>query len=154
MAHRTKFTLKAREDFIARLREGDTVTAAARQVNLSRRALYDHKAADPEFSVEWDEALDEGVEVLEQEAKRRAVDGTLKPVFHQGQECGYIREYSDSLLSLLLKAKKPKVYRENASIEHTGKDGGPIETHNVLPVSEQATRLAALFEHVAQTAAN
>ena len=38
-----------------------------------------------------------------------------------------MREYSDTLLIFMLKARKPDVYRERASIEHTGANGGPLE---------------------------
>lgn len=49
---------------------------------------------------------------MEAEAFRRGVKGTEKPVFHQGVECGRIREYSDTLLITLLKANRPAKYRE------------------------------------------
>ena len=37
------------------------------------------------------------------------------------------REYSDTLLLALLKAKKPAEYRDRLSAELTGKGGGPID---------------------------
>src|SRR5262245_35751476 len=37
-----------------------------------------------------------------------------------------VKKYSDSLLMFLLKAHRPDKFRERQSIEHTGKDGGPI----------------------------
>jgi len=63
------------------------------------------------------------IERIEEEADRRAVEGTLEPVFYQGFECGQVRRYSDTLLIFRLKALNPQKYRERASIEHTGKDG-------------------------------
>lgn len=53
---------------------------------------------------------------LEQEAIRRAVDGTNKPVFFQGEIVGFEKEYSDTLLVLLLKAHKPDKYRERSDV--------------------------------------
>jgi hypothetical protein len=133
MANRTKFTSSAREKFLGSLRAGDTITAAARRVLMSRRGVYDHREADPAFAAEWDQAVDEGVEVLEQEAKRRAVEGVVKPIVQGGRvvtdELGFpveVREYSDKLLEMLLKAKKPAVYRDNATIEHRGAADAPL----------------------------
>jgi hypothetical protein len=39
------------------------------------------------------------------EAVRRAKDGYIKPVFHQGVKVGEVREYSDVLLMFMLKAR-------------------------------------------------
>ena len=50
---------------------------------------------------------------------RRASEGTLKPVFYQGKMCGEIREYSDTLLIFLLKARRPETYRERSDINST-----------------------------------
>jgi hypothetical protein len=61
------------------------------------------------------------IDQLEEEARRRAVDGVLKPVFQRGRQVGRIREYSDVLLVTLLKGKRPDTYRER--FEHTGKGG-------------------------------
>jgi hypothetical protein len=42
-------------------------------------------------------------------------------VFHQGQECGQIREYSDTLLIFMLKARRPEKFKERFAAEHSGK---------------------------------
>jgi len=51
-------------------------------------------------------------ETLEAEAVRRAHDGVDEPVFYRGEECGYVRRYSDVLLIFLLKGAMPDKYRE------------------------------------------
>jgi hypothetical protein len=53
-----------------------------------------------------------------------------------------IRAYSDSLMALLLKAHKPDKYRENTSLELSGKGGGPVQLSDV----EKAARIKAIFE--------
>ena len=58
---------------------------------------------------------------------RRAREGVDEPVFYQGEHCCNVRRYSDTLLIFMLKARKPDVYRERASIQHTGANGGPLE---------------------------
>ena len=56
----------------------------------------------------------------EDEADRRAVEGTLRPVFHKGNICGHVREYSDSLLAIQLKAGNPDRYADRQKVEHRG----------------------------------
>lgn len=54
---------------------------------------------------------EDAIELLEGEARRRAYEGTVKPVYYKGEQCGKIREYSDTLMMFILKAKKPE-YRD------------------------------------------
>ena len=61
-----------------------------------------------------------GTSALEDEAHRRAFDGTEEPVFHQGQECGSVRKYSDTLAIFLLKAHAPEKYRERQDVNVNG----------------------------------
>ena len=71
-------------------------------------------------------------------ARRRAAEGTLKPVYQGGKLVGEIREFSDTLLIFLLKGKRPEVYRENVKVEHSGKIA-----HDVTGMSlEELERLA------------
>lgn len=51
-----------------------------------------------------------------------------------------VRKYSDTLLAFALKAHAPGKYRDNASIELTGKDGGAVQFND----TEKAARIAAI----------
>lgn len=70
------------------------------------------KKTYPEYAAAVALAVEHRVQVLEDEAYRRAVVGTEKPVFYLGQECGVIREFSDTCLIFMLKAANPERYRE------------------------------------------
>jgi hypothetical protein len=105
-------------------------------VNVSRRCAYDHREADADFAAEWDDAVEEATDTLEQEARRRALDGWDEPVFWQGAECGVVRKYSDRLLELMLRANRPK-YRAS-TVEVSGPNGGPV------PVAAHDTLTAKL----------
>ena len=59
---------------------------------------------------------------MEREAYRRAVKGVEKPVYRGGQLVGTIREYSDSLLMFLLRARRPELYRDHSRVERTRGD--------------------------------
>lgn len=140
-------TPKKRGEFLDYLRDGWSVTASAGKIGVSRQAVYALKQADVEFAGEWEDAYESGTDVYEDEAKRRAIEGTERPVFYQGEIVGHIREYSDTLLIVALKARRPEKYRDNIKQEITGKDGGPIETSDASLTDEQrAGRIAAILD--------
>ena len=64
------------------------------------------------YTARFEEAEEQAVQALETEARRRALVGTEKPLFHKGKEVGHVRVFSDPLLVFLLKAKRPEVYRD------------------------------------------
>lgn len=109
--------------FLAAYAKVGNVTAAAKISKCDRTHVYKWLKDDPEFVKAFEEAGNEATEHLEIEARRRAVEGTEKPVFHKGEVCGTIREYSDTLLIFLLKGRKPEVYRDNLKAEHVGSVG-------------------------------
>lgn len=121
MAKRTKRTPLKKERFLDCLRRTGNVTAAIKFAGWGRELAYDLKKVDPEFSNGWEQALEIYTDALEAEADRRAVMGSLRPVFHQGVQCGQVREFSDTLLIFRLKALKPEKYRERQQVEHSGK---------------------------------
>lgn len=48
---------------------------------------------------------------LEEEARRRAVNGTLEPIYQQGVLVGHKRRFSDGLLQMLLEANHPEKFK-------------------------------------------
>lgn len=130
--------------FIEALRESASVTKACEMVAIGRRTAYDWRLADPVFAQKWDETLADAVEDLEAEARRRAIVGIEKGVWHQGKLVGTELQYSDTMLIFLLKAAKPDRYRDRTSVEHTGKDGGPIQVEN--PTEQALTRYRKILQ--------
>lgn len=118
MTGRTVRTDRKRKLFLASLREtGGNVSKSCELAGISRVAAYDWRAADPSFAIEWETAIESGTDELEEEARRRALEGVKKPVFHKGEKVGFVNEYSDTLLIFLLKARRPEKYRERFDIE-------------------------------------
>jgi hypothetical protein len=109
-----------RPAFLEELGKRCNVAASCRAAKVDRKTVYVRRNTDDEFAEAWKEALEEGIEALELEARRRAEEGTLKPVFHKGEKCGEVQEYSDTLMIFLLKAARPDVYRERHLIEQEG----------------------------------
>lgn len=122
MATRTERTEEKRAAFLKALEEnGGNITAACKSARYPRQTAYEARERDPAFAKAWDEAMERGIDALEDEALRRAHNGTLKPVYYQGSKCGTVREFSDTLLIFMLKAKRPLKFRDNVAIEHSGK---------------------------------
>jgi hypothetical protein len=123
-------TPKKRAAFLDKLREGATVKQAAEAAGFSRQAFYALRSDNHAFAEEWARAIDEGTEVLEAEAFRRAVVG-IEDVKMIGSgdnaEVVHFLRYSDTLLIFLLKARRPEKYRDSIAVKTGDHDGGPIE---------------------------
>jgi transposase-like protein len=104
----TKATKARKETILKALEEGHTVSFAAGLVGVHRVTVYKWRDSDPEFREAFDQAMQTGVDLLEAEARKRAVEG------------------SDSLLMFLLKGKRPHEYRERYELEHRGGEQ-PVE---------------------------
>jgi hypothetical protein len=101
--------------FLACLGEGRSVLDAAAISGVDASLPYKMRQEDDTFRRDWNSMCDMSSRLIEQEALRRGVRGTLRPVFYKGEIVGETREYSDSLLSTLLKGRMPK-YRDNAKV--------------------------------------
>lgn len=71
--------------FCAALAETGIVRKACAAVGISRQCAYTWREDYPAFAEAWDKALKIGVTALEDEAHRRAFEGSDKPLTHQGQ---------------------------------------------------------------------
>jgi hypothetical protein len=108
-------TPKKAQVFLESLAAGNTIMQAARVAGLAPSTFYLLRDTDPAFAMQWAEALEAGIQVMEAEAFRRAVQGTEKPIVSGGEIVTWVREFSDTLLIFLLKARRPHVYREMAA---------------------------------------
>lgn len=130
--------------FLTAYSECGNISKAVEVSKVSRASHYLWMREDELYPKYFEEAGEEAAEHLEDEARRRAAEGIDKPVFYKGEKCGVIREYSDTLLMFLLKGVKPGKYRDNASLELTGKDGGPIQYEAMTP-EQRAERIKELL---------
>lgn len=91
---------------------------AARYIGISKKCIEEHLDSDPEFAEEYDLARGEFMEGIDQEVRRRAIEGWEEPVFQMGLFVGYVRKYSDTLLMAYAKRHDPG-YREKQSLDVT-----------------------------------
>lgn len=117
----TKDTRKKRRDwkptFLQALSYGRSATMAARAAGISRSYAYKVARADKAFMDAWNEAEEEGTDLLEDSATSEALAGNT------------------TLKIFLLKARRPDKYRETLrqQVEHSGKDGAPLQINFIMP---------------------
>ena len=128
--------------FLEALEKTGMVGRSAVSAGVLHTTACHEKKKDAEFARAWEDALDKATVLLEDEARRRATEGVDEPVFYQGDECGAIRRYSDTLLIFMLKGLRPEKYRERISQELSGPNGGPIELSNPDAPTLDARRAA------------
>jgi hypothetical protein len=88
--------------FLRALAEDGNVTRSAEIAGIERSTAYRAYHNVPSFAADWDDALKLGTGALEDEARRRALQG------------------SDTLLIFMLKSHKPDVYRETVNQRYEG----------------------------------
>jgi hypothetical protein len=108
-----------REVFLKTLAETAVFASACKVAQVDPRTARRHRRKDPDFAERWDEALELALDLMELEARRRALHGTERPVYQGGKLVGTIREYSDTLMIFLLKAYRPERFRERYEVRPT-----------------------------------
>jgi hypothetical protein len=129
--------------FCERLAETGNVRQVCRELSFAISFVYEWRADVPEFREMWEAAIIAATSLLEEAALLRGVHGMVKPVFSAGQLVGYVREYSDPMLAMLLRAHAPERYRDNVKVEH----GGGLNLGNMTD-AEIAERITAILTGV------
>jgi hypothetical protein len=97
------------------LSQGHTLAHVREVLGINRVTVYRWRQDDRSFAQAYSEAMEAGTDLIEQEARRRAVEGYDRPVFQRGALVGLERVYSDVLLMLLLRGRRPEVFRDGAN---------------------------------------
>lgn len=113
-----------KEAYYLAIRETGMEATSAAHAGVSLRAVYKEYEIDPEFHDLCMDARELVVDRYEAEAVRRAVKGTEKGIFYQGERTDEETVYSDSLLAKILTGRRPEVYGDKREI--TGAKGGAI----------------------------
>jgi hypothetical protein len=85
--------------FLETIRSTANVRLATSAAGIDRSTPYQRARRDPAFATAWANANEDAVDLLEAEARRRALSG------------------SDALLTLLLRAHRPGRYRERIDLK-------------------------------------
>lgn len=122
---------------------------ACRMAEIDRSTPYTDQWRDDEELQESEQvAIEIAADLLEEEARRRAVEGVEKPVgWYRGEAGGHIREYSDTLLIVLLKATRPQRFAER--VESRFPDGPPTSVSIYLPENRRGELPEAVKARIA-----
>lgn len=116
------------EELIQFLAEGYSITAFAGEIGVGRRTVFDWLEKHKEFAEAYEIAKPKAVLHWERAFKEFATSG-------KGNAAAFI---------FALKNRAGDDWNDKVVNEHTGKDGGPIETVN-LTHAERVKALAALM---------
>lgn len=108
----------AKDTFLESVRRTGLVAKSAQAAGTNSRRIKTECETDKEFASEMQEALVIYAESVQEELHRRAIDGVEENVYFQGEVCGQKTNYSDALLTTLVKAKSPE-FREKLSVDTT-----------------------------------
>lgn len=102
MSDRFVRTHKARKKFLDELAVGSSVSAAARAAGGTPSNFRNWRRSDPNFAEDWDDAVEEGTDFIEDVATDRAL------------------KKSDPLMMMMLKARRPEKYDRGSKLELSG----------------------------------
>jgi AcrR family transcriptional regulator len=132
---RRRVSKAKQKQFLELVANAYSVTYAAAAVGVNRRTMYRLKDKDDEFAAAWDDAWEAGADVVSDEIRRRAIEGVEEPLVSGGKIVGSVRRFSDRLLELEAKRRRPGEYRESVKVE-----GGEPITFVLDSVLERARR--------------
>lgn len=98
--------------FLIALSDTANVAAACRVVNMTPQSAYrlcNHLDA-VSFRQAWDIAMDRGTRRLADEARVRALEGVVVPIFYKGEQVGERRVFNERLTMFLLRMHDPVRY--------------------------------------------
>lgn len=113
-----------RRAFLAAYADCGVVSHAAVLAKVDRGSHYVWMHLEGEQGDKYREAFAqakrEACDVLETEARRRAVEGVETPVFQGGENVGSVQKFSDTLLIFLMKGAMPDKYADRQKVDHRG----------------------------------
>jgi len=117
--HEEPRTLLAMQAFLEEFSNHCNVGRSCTAAGISRSTAYRWRQESDWFDERYEKTKKVALTALEDEMHRRAYEGTEEPVFHNGEVCGAMRKYSDTLAIFLAKSHDPK-YREHQRLDLGG----------------------------------
>ncbi len=103
-----------RKRFIKQLREAPNVSKAAKYAGFDTSTAYRHRRQIASFRKDWDAAVNEALDTIEEVLADRIINGVERPHYYGGEVIGTYKTYSDALLMFYLRAKRGDVYGKGA----------------------------------------
>lgn len=140
--------IAAKAKFLDVIGRGYSITKACQAADIDTRTARNWRDEDLDFCAAWDEASTAGLNVLEDEAVRRAVDGVERPVFGRGERIGEITEYSDTLLMFVLKGRLRQKYGDKTSVEFMGNMGTTRQVAKKIAEAKSPQEAARMYQQM------
>jgi hypothetical protein len=131
------------ERFLRFLAQTGSPTVAVRLTGIDRSTMTKYRARNAQFRRDYKRAKRDAVDAMEHEARKRAVKGTLVPIYQNGRRVGYKIERSDALLMFMLRAERPEKFKDRSTVEHAL--AGPVvdaQRQRAILADPEAARLA------------
>lgn len=123
--HNASPTIETINSFLAAVVEhAGNITRACKESGMPRYWIYEETERNEVFAERFRQAQQMGLDALEDEARRRSFEGVERNVYYKGQAVGVEKQYSNSLIALLLKGGKPDKYKDRTEI--TGNAANPL----------------------------
>ena len=119
-----RFTDRRKEIYLAELRRTGRKPAARLAANVSSDTLVRHRKKDLDFCEGEEQALVTFRLMVEDEIKRRAVEGVARPITVAGKK-ETVRDYSDRLLIELARAHMEE-YRPHVKVDQRTEHSGSL----------------------------
>lgn len=144
-------TVAQQSEFLEHYSSLGVITAAAKLTGISRTYHYRWMSDEekwPEYPERFLDAYEMATDRLEAAAVQRAIGWNEDIVGRDGKVTGSRHVYSDRMMELLLKARRPQIYRER--FELTG-DVAPAQSYHVhlyIPDNGRSRELKAAPEPI------
>ena len=111
--------------FLSVLMQTGNVSASARAAKVTTSSAYKKRSNDDDFRQAWLAALESSLDDLEESLRKRALEGTDKPIFYGGEKIGNTKSYNDNLGMFLLKARRRSVFGDS---NNEGDNSADVDT--------------------------
>ncbi len=105
--------------FMRNYLESANITLSARHIGVTRKSIYDWMEADPVFKAAVENGKEEGLDLLEEEVKKRGFTGYDQERMTKDGDVVSVKQYSDNLAMFFLKGHRPEKYRDNYPVNLT-----------------------------------
>lgn len=138
-------TLRRQVAFLGAYALTGVMATACEAAKVSRETVQRWGHEDATFEGLMRQAYEDARDRVEHELVRRAVDGVDKPVYYKGVKVDTVKEYSDTLLALLIKQRRPSF----AQAEKTGGSTTNVSVNAlVVPIERLSDEQFALLEQI------
>jgi hypothetical protein len=112
---RARYALSWRPRFLAILALSKAPLMAARAAGVAINTVRKHRAADPDFELQYEEAEEHALQLLHDVTMKSAIEGECEPVFWQGIQVGHVRKVDNRVRIEMLRAHMPSKFKTPGS---------------------------------------